>query len=42
MSDLTPAEHNALQSFLNEKGITLTTETQELNGVKETFYRLKK
>lgn len=42
MSDLTPAEHNALQSFLNEKGITLTTETQELNGIKETFYRLKK
>ena len=42
MSDLTPAEHNALQSFLKEKGITLTTETQELNGVKETFYRLKK
>lgn len=42
MSDLTPAEHNALKSFLNDKGITLTTETLELNGVQETFYRLNK
>lgn len=37
-----PSRTQCIKIIPKKRGLTLTAKTQELNGVQETFYRLKK